>query len=201
MCSRGTFLLNVPGNSPFLLILAPERTFSNFRSLPVNFPIPVTGFPWVNRWEKSMGNIRVSDFFSRRNKGSTMGLLPPRTAFQTAAEKHENPRELVRSSSGPISPGPPRLWSSGWSGTSPPIPANSLPSLEWGKESCRFLTMGLRGSVAKLIQSCLCPIPSAAHVTPLRWALTRSHRYYSCHGRQVAPLHYSTSGLPYHPLL
>ena len=87
------------------------------------------------------------------------------------------------------------------SGTSPPIPANSLPSLEWGKESCRFLTMGLRGSAAKLIQSCLCPIPSAAHVTPLRWALTRSHRYYSCHGRQVAPLHYSTSGLPYHPLL
>lgn len=36
MCPRSTFLLNVPGNGPlflflFLLILAPERTFSNLR--------------------------------------------------------------------------------------------------------------------------------------------------------------------------
>ena len=136
--------------------------------------------------------IRRSYWFNRRTTGSTMGLLPPQAMFPMAARKGRKPKRTCSFSLLPYLPG------------APPQGSGSPPQLRdqptnHGKLSFESRVKkgvlqagngGSWGSAVKLIQSCLYPIPSAAHVTPLRGALTRSHRYYSCHGRQVAPFRY-----------
>lgn len=81
-----------------------------------------------------------------------MGPLSPQTTSRVAAGKSQRTCSFSRS---PYLPGSPTPAIPTKAGTSPPAPTNSPPSLEWEKESCRSLTMGLSGSAAKLIQSCL----------------------------------------------
>lgn len=77
--------------------------------------------------------MRTSDFFNCRYESGTTGSSPPQTAFPEAAGKEENPREPVLSASG--SPLGSPAGDHPLAGTSPPVPANSPPSLEWrGKE-------------------------------------------------------------------
>lgn len=171
-----------------MLIL--ETTFSNLRSQPVSFHIPVTGFPWVNRDEKSTGNYTKELLVQSSEYGQYNGPTSSTSNVPDCSKKRTKTQANLFVLPAPLSP-----WGTP-AGDRPPAPG---PATNHGKLSFESRVRkgvlqagngGSWGSAVKLIQSCLYPIPSAAHVTPLRGALTRSHRYYSCHGRQVAPLHY-----------
>lgn len=73
-----------------------------------------------------------------------------------------------------------------------PTSPSKLPSESTvGQDVLQVSNNGPEDSTAKSIRCCLCPTPGATHGTSLSQALTLSRQYYSCHGRQVAPLHYS----------
>lgn len=77
-------------------------------------------------------------------------------------------------------------------GRDQPTSASKVPfESRVGQDVLQVSNNGLEDSTAKSIRRCLCPTPGATHGTSLSQALTLSRQYYSCHGRQVAPLHYS----------
>lgn len=96
-----------------------------------------------------MGERAVSSIFGMRvHNGSPP---TPRQRPRRQQERQNSPSEPARRGgdpgfpeAGPAGDPPPR------DGTSPPVPANSPPSLDEGNESCRSLTKSPRGSAAKL---------------------------------------------------
>lgn len=135
-----------------------------------------------------MERLRERDLFNLPNEGATTTHAPRQCIW---LQQEKGKAQVSSSQAAPGSLGWPPQVIRPREGTSPPVPANSLPSLGSSKLSCKSPTAGPEDSTAKSIQGCLCPPPGAAHGTSLSQALTLGRQYYSGHGRQVAPLHYS----------
>lgn len=127
--------------------------------------------------------MRKSDFFSLRNCG-TMGTLPlQRPRWQQ--EKEENTSKLVRSPGAPTSLG---QYPPGWD---QPTSLGKLSSeSRMGKESCRSLTMGSGVQQRSWYEAVSALYPMLPILLHSAGPWPGATGYYSCHGRQVAPLHY-----------